>query len=105
MEWLIHNPFADMQERSFLFLALYAVVIVLISIRAAVPIDRRAPTLGLEPRLVPSQPGPREIAYLSGGVEDVTWLHLLDLLLRGYLRRVSDGSETGLGSRESRIER
>jgi uncharacterized protein (TIGR04222 family) len=103
VNWLMHNPIADMPGPSFL--ALYAATIVLIVVHAAVTIRRRDPTRGIEPPPVPSKPDPCEVAYLRGGENELTRLLIFELLHDSYLQQAPEGAETGHASGGPKIER
>lgn len=84
MEWLIHNPIADMYGPRFLLL--YGGVIALTLVTCWWLLRQRDATASLRPPLIPSQPDPLEIAYLRGGENEVTRVIIFDLLQRNYLR-------------------
>src|SRR5688572_12328766 len=83
MDWLLHNPIADLVGPSFLLL--YGGVIALIVLDALWTRGRSDPTTGLDPPAVPAKPDPLVIAYLRGGANELTRLVIFDLLRRGYL--------------------
>src|SRR4051812_6594217 len=84
MDWLLHNPIADLYGPSFLLL--YGGVIALIVVDALWVRGRSDPTTDLDPPDVPTKPDPHAIAYLRGGANELTGLVIFDLLRRGYLQ-------------------
>src|SRR5687767_12547872 len=85
MEWLAHNPIADMRGPDFL--RLYAAVIVFTLLGCAWLFRLRDPTRLMSAPSVPPELDPYEVAYLRGGENEVIRLVILDLIQRGYLQR------------------
>ncbi len=84
MNWLLHNPIADMPGPRFLLF--YAMVIVLTVVGCWLARRSSDPTTTLAPPPVPPNPDPYEVAYLRGGENEVTRVAILSLIQRGYLR-------------------
>ena len=84
MDWLLHNPIADMPGPYFLMLQ-FAVIVVLVS-EAYWTKFRSDPTREVEPPPVPNKPDPYAIAYLRGGTEELARMVVFSLIQRGALR-------------------
>lgn len=100
MDWLMHNPVADMYGPHFLIL--YGSVIIATLMVCWSSINLRDPTKNLSPPLVPANPDPYEIAYLQGGENQLIRVIILNLIQRQYLQvtktpRLSSQSKTELG--------
>ncbi len=83
MNWLIHNPIADMYGPHFLMLYGSVIVATLIGVRWG--IRSADPSTSLPPLPLRSNPDPYELAYLRGGENEVTRLAIFSLVQRGYL--------------------
>lgn len=92
MDWLMNNPLADM--RGPRFLALYAVAITLTIIIRRVLTRQLDWTGNMAPPPIPSKPDPYEIAYLRGGVNEVTRSVVFALVQKGLLRMTPTGRDT-----------
>ncbi|MGH9942328.1 MAG: TIGR04222 domain-containing membrane protein [Pyrinomonadaceae bacterium] len=84
MNWLLHNPIAEMHGPQFLLL--YGGVAAGVLLMAA--LARRAFdwTARMPPPPIPSAPDAFEIAYLRGGENEVARAVVLSLVQRGYLQ-------------------
>lgn len=83
IDWLIHNPVADMYWPNFLLLYGSAIALILLACWGTL----RPSGVGvLSPPAVPAEPDPYEIAYLRGGEHEVTATVVFGLIQRGYLR-------------------
>ncbi|QEH31959.1 hypothetical protein OJF2_04260 [Aquisphaera giovannonii] len=84
MQWLLHNPIADMRGPSFLafYLAVLAVACLVVRIRSRL-LD---PTLGREPPIVPGKLDAHEIAFLRGDTPRLLAVSVFDLERRGFLK-------------------
>jgi uncharacterized protein (TIGR04222 family) len=87
MDWLVHNPIADLSGPEFL--VLYGVVIAATLLWCWWQVRASDPTTGQAPPPVPaSPPDPYALAYLRGGENEVTRVAVFSLLQRGYLQAV-----------------
>jgi uncharacterized protein (TIGR04222 family) len=87
MDWLVHNPIADLSGPEFL--VLYGVVIAATLLWCWWQVRASDPTTGQAPPTVPATPpDPYEIAYLRGGENEVTRVAVFSLLQREYLHAV-----------------
>ncbi|HEY0079812.1 MAG TPA: TIGR04222 domain-containing membrane protein [Pyrinomonadaceae bacterium] len=84
MEWLLHNPIADMYGPYFLLF--YAVVILLVVVSAWLVLRAQDWTARMPLPPVPAEPDPYEIAYLRGGEMEVAETAIFSLMQRGYLQ-------------------
>lgn len=84
MEWLTHNPIADMRGPDFL--VFYGMVIVLTLGLYWVRIRAADHATSLAPPSVPTRPDPYETAYLRGGEQELARTAVFSLIQRGYLR-------------------
>jgi len=83
MDWLRHNPIADMYGPYFLLF--YAVVIGITLVSCWYALWAADSSGALPPPQIPVQPDPYEIAFLRGGANEVTRLAIFALVQRGYL--------------------
>jgi uncharacterized protein (TIGR04222 family) len=98
MEWLSHNPIADMRGPEFLLFYACAIVVTLAWCWWAV--RSGDPSAGAPPLPVPSQPDPYEIAYLRGGESEVARLAVFNLIESGYLQSHWAGAKSWVDRRE-----
>lgn len=89
MDWLLHNPVADMYGPTFL--VFYAVTIVLTLTTCLLVLRASDWTARLSPPVIPQNPDPYEIAYLRGGENEVARSVIFALVQRGFLRLASRG--------------
>jgi uncharacterized protein (TIGR04222 family) len=83
MNWTLADSIATMPGP--LFLVLYGSIIALTLALCRWALHRPDWTAGLPPLSIPSEPDPYEIAYLRGGVNELSRLLIFSLLERGYL--------------------
>lgn len=83
MEWLTHNPIADMYGPNFL--VLYGTLIVLTLLVCRWMVLNAGRVDDAMPVAIPSQPDPYEIAYLRGGEMEVLQVIVFGLMQRGFL--------------------
>lgn len=83
LNWLLHNPIADMQGESFL--GLYAAVLVIVGAVCWRRLRASDLTIALPTMLPTPNPDPLEIAYLKGGENEMLRLMVFALIQRGYL--------------------
>ena len=83
MDWLIHNPIADLPGPAFL--GVYAAAIAMTCFAAFRAIRARDTSGWREPPPVPKEPDAYELAYLRGGENAVIRTGLFSLLRRGYV--------------------
>ena len=91
MDWLLHNPLAEMYGPNFL--ALYAAVIAG-TLGICYARAHEDDTDALPPPPLPIAPDPYEIAFLRGGENEVVRLAIFRLLQRGSLRTSGDKVKT-----------
>ena len=103
MNWLIHNPIADLSGPAFL--ALYVLVIALAAWAARRAIRSNDATTLLDPPEIPLAPDPYEVAYLRGGPSELTRLILFDLMRRGFLKPRALAGKRNAKALPSTIER
>ena len=84
MDWLLHNPIADMYGPYFLLF--YAVVVALVLASAWLLMRAQDWTGRMPLPPVPAEPDPYEIAYLRGGEMEVAETAIFSLMQRGYLQ-------------------
>jgi uncharacterized protein (TIGR04222 family) len=91
MDWLTHNPLAEMYGP--VFLAFYAAVVALTV--AAVWLGRRALdwTGSMTTPAVPTEPDPFEVAYLRGGENEVARSVIFTLVQKGVLEVRQEGDD------------
>jgi uncharacterized protein (TIGR04222 family) len=99
MDWLTNNPVAGMYGPHFLVFYGIVIAITLLGCALVVHVSRSEP--GLPPPPVPPEPDPYEIAYLRGGVNELTRAVVFNLIQRGYL--CVEEEKKRLGSTEQRI--
>jgi uncharacterized protein (TIGR04222 family) len=84
MDWLFHNPVADLSGPAFLALyALFAVAVIVVSRMQIAAADT---SLSLPLPAVSVDGDPYEIAYLRGGGNELLRFAIFDLIRQGYLR-------------------
>ncbi len=88
MDWLTHNPIANMYGPHFLIL--YGIVIVLTLIVCWWVVRGQDSSRSRKPPPVAAEPDAFEVAYLRGGEKDVANLIVFDLVRRGYLELDSE---------------
>ena len=89
MEWLFHNPIADMPGPSFLvFYAFFAAIVVA---AAFFYLQVGDPTKGLAPPQTPREIDPYELAYLRGGVNEVIRTAIYALHRKRAVEVTADG--------------
>jgi uncharacterized protein (TIGR04222 family) len=86
MDWLMHNPIAEMYGPHFLIL--YGCLVALTLLGCWWGIRSRDPTADLPALPVPEKPDPYEVAYLRGSENEVTRLVIFNLIQRGYLEAI-----------------
>src|ERR1043166_7994407 len=84
MDWLRHNPIADMPGPEFLLI--YFLVCVGTIVTCFWVARRRDPTRGMPLPRVPENPDPYEIAYLRGAENELARVVILGLIQRGFLQ-------------------
>src|SRR3954447_2451465 len=84
MDWLMHNPIADLDGPTFL--VVYAAFITMVVWHARWSLQRDDTSADLGPLPIPSKPDPRALAYLRGGPHELKRLMVFDLLRRGFLQ-------------------
>jgi len=92
---LWNNPIANLTGPEFL--ALFGIVIIAAIVWAIVQRRKADPTRDEATPPVPTEFDPHELAYLRGGLPELTRLMVLDLVARGYLWQSTNqafGSET-----------
>jgi uncharacterized protein (TIGR04222 family) len=94
MNWLLHNPIADLYGPYFLIL--YGLFVIVLLVAARFWITSRDTTGELSPVQIPADPDPYEIAWLRGGVNEVIRVVVFNLLQRGFLERRKKKSAIGL---------
>jgi uncharacterized protein (TIGR04222 family) len=111
MDWLIHNPIADIHGPAFLLvygvIALIVITVAYLNVRARDKTGRRTPPL------LPGAFDPYEAAYLRGGRDAVILTALYALYQRGVIRfsfdtpprLVVDGDSSDAQARLPRLER
>lgn len=97
MDWLMHNPVADMYGPYFLIV--YGSVIVVILATCRWWVRQSDPTRQLGPPDLPKDVDPYEVAYLRGGKNEVTRLAVFDLMQQGYLEIV-DAKTLGIATQK-----
>lgn len=105
MDFLFHNPIADMP--GWLFICLAIVYCILIISGCKLWLDFLDPTrdrlIGtLDPHIKLEDADPYEVAYLRGGEKEVAITALFNLLQKGYL--VEDGGKVGQSVEVERID-
>lgn len=93
----MHNPIADMPGPQFLLF--YGTVLVVTWVACYLMKQAMQPRVDPAPPPIPREPDPYEIAYLRGGINEVTRVVLFDLIQRGYLK-VDDKKRAGRGEGE-----
>jgi uncharacterized protein (TIGR04222 family) len=88
VDWLLHNPIADLVGSHFLLLYGIVILVTVAACRSAV--RRLDPTRSLAPPPVPEKPDPYAIAYLRGGENEVTRAAIFNLIQRGYLEAIDE---------------
>lgn len=101
LEWLTHNPIADLYGPHFL--ALYAGVILVTLLLCGILRSFTDPTSGVPLPRIPAEPDPYEIAYLRGGTAELARAVIFHLLQDGYL--TVDGGEEHRGKRKPSLIR
>jgi uncharacterized protein (TIGR04222 family) len=103
MNWLLHNPIADMPGPSFL--GFYGCVVVATLLWCWWRARKLDPTGEMPPMPLPAEPDPLEVAYLKGGANETTRVTVFDLIQRGYLEIHEPSRALGLFKREKQIRR
>ena len=83
MDWLLHNPVADLPGP--LFLLVYEFFIIAAAVWTYRSIGSKDTTDIYEPPEIPKSPDPYEIAYLRGGVNETLRVVLFSLYQRGFV--------------------
>jgi uncharacterized protein (TIGR04222 family) len=84
MDWLLHNPIADLHGPEFLLFYGSALFLTLFVVRIQHHVQDE--TIDLKTPPIPADIDPYEVAYFRNGEAGVVKLALLSLLLRGYVR-------------------
>jgi uncharacterized protein (TIGR04222 family) len=103
MDWLIHNPVADMYGPAFLAFYVAAVFVTIVACWVA----RRALdwTGPMQPPAIPAEPDPHEIAYLRGGENEVARSVIFTLVQKGALEVRHEGDDLVVAPTSARPER
>ncbi len=84
MNWLLHNVVADLYGPYFLLFYAVAIVALIVACRRSIrSVDR---TRDLDLPEIPAKLDPYEIAYMRGGVNEVTRVAIASLIQRGLLQ-------------------
>lgn len=100
MNWLIHNPIADLPGPAFL--GVYLAAIVMTCFAAFRAIRSRDTSGWREPPPVPKDLDPYELAYLRGGSNAVIHTALFSLLRRGYVEVIESKKRFGAAEKKLR---
>lgn len=103
MNWLLHNPLADMRGVHFLFL--YGAVLIVAYLLGWWWLWRSDPTRNLPGLRIPPEPDPFVVAYLADQEKGVLNVALTSLVLRGYIEVQSrSGSEIDIRKKEGHAD-
>ncbi len=83
MNWLLHNPIADLRGPDFLIL--YSLIILATLVGLRLYLRSRDTTRPLQPPPVPAKVDPLEIAFLRGQHQELIHVLILGLIDRKYL--------------------
>jgi uncharacterized protein (TIGR04222 family) len=84
MDWLVHNPVADLSGPAFLVAYALFAAAVIVALRLQVRAADTSETLALPP--VATERDPYEVAYLRGGGNELLRFTIFDLVRQGFLR-------------------